>query len=168
MMKNQAKTWGKFVEQKVFDSKLLVQKLQPLRSHQTIATINGSFDLLHAGHMYILYEASKQADILVVALNSDRSVQEYKGKTRPIIPLAERMQMVAALGFVDFVTWFNELTPCQLLEQIQPHVHVNGAEYGEDCVEAQTVKKYGGTLFLVPRIPALSTSQLISRIQTCE
>ncbi len=131
-----------------------------------LATLNGSFDLMHAGHLHIIYEASKQADILIVALNTDRSIQEYKNKDRPIIPLESRLEMMSALEFVDYVTWFDETTPLAILEKIRPHVHVNGAEYGENCIEAETVKKYGGKVHIVPLIPGLSTSMILKKVAT--
>lgn len=131
---------------------------------KTIATLNGSFDLLHAGHLQILYEASQQADLLIVALNSDTSIQQYKGKGRPIISLEYRLQLISALEFVDYVTWFSETTPCVLLEKIQPNVHVNGAEYGPNCIEANVVKAHGGEIYLVDLVPGLSTSKIVEKI----
>jgi D-glycero-beta-D-manno-heptose 1-phosphate adenylyltransferase len=134
---------------------------------KTIATLNGSFDLLHAGHLFILKEAKKQADLLIVMLNSDASIRGYKGSTRPIIPLEYRLELMAALEFVDYVTWFDELDPCAILQKIRPDVHVNGAEYGENCIEAEVVKQMNARLHLVERIPGLSTSQIIGKIKQC-
>lgn len=131
-----------------------------------IVTLNGSFDLLHAGHMQIIYEASLQGDALMVALNSDSSIRAYKGPTRPIIPLQYRMEMMAALEFVDYVTWFDETDPLRILAEIKPDVHVNGAEYGENCIEADIVKKYGGRIHIVNLIPGLSTSSILKKIQS--
>lgn len=132
---------------------------------KTIATLNGSFDLLHAGHLYILFQAKKQADFLIVALNSDDSIRSYKSADRPIVCLQYRLEMIAALGCVDFVTWFEETDPCKFLLKIKPDVHVNGAEYGQNCIEAKTVQSFGGKLHLVDRIPSLSTSSIIEKIQ---
>jgi D-glycero-beta-D-manno-heptose 1-phosphate adenylyltransferase len=147
------------------DLKVVVQDLK--KEEKTIATLNGSFDLLHAGHLHIIYEASQQADILLVALNSDSSIKRYKGSSRPIITLKHRMQMMAALEFVNLVTWFDETTPCNLLEIVKPDVHVNGAEYGQKCIEADTVRKNGGKIHIVELIPGLSTSEVIKKIKTC-
>lgn len=133
----------------------------------TLATVNGSFDLLHAGHLFILHEAAKQADKLLVALNSDRSIKIYKNPNRPIISLPYRLEMIAALACVAYVTYFDETDPRALLAKIKPDVHVNGAEYGENCIEAEVVRSSGGRLHLVKRIPSLSTSEIIERIQTC-
>lgn len=152
--------------EKVIDPKELKNTLAHLRvDGKTIATLNGSFDLLHAGHLFMIYEASKQADILIVALNSDSSIKAYKSLSRPIIPLKERLEMVSALGFVDYVTWFDETDPRALLEVIKPDVHVNGAEYGQNCIEAEVVKKNGGKMYLVPRITGLSTTDLLLKIR---
>lgn len=132
----------------------------------TIATLNGSFDLLHAGHLHMIHQASLQADILIVALNSDGSIKAYKSPLRPIIPLESRLSMMAALEFVDFVTWFDETDPRTLLKKIAPHVHVNGAEYGANCIEAEVVKEGGGEIYIVELIPGLSTSAIIEKIKT--
>ncbi len=120
---------------------------------------------MHAGHLHIIYEASKAADVLIVALNTDRSIRQYKSPDRPLIPLEYRAQMMAALEFVDVVTWFDEVDPRQILSMIKPNVHVNGTEYGENCIEAETVRAFGGEIRIVELIPGLSTSQIIQKIQ---
>lgn len=133
-----------------------------------IATINGSFDLLHAGHLHILREASRQADVLIVGLNSDASVRGYKGASRPIVPEQYRAEMLLALRFVDYVHIFDESDPRAFIEEVRPDVHVNGEEYGADCIEAPTVLKYGGQLRLVNRVPGLSTSDIVRRLREDE
>lgn len=135
---------------------------------KTVASLNGSFDLVHAGHLKIIYEAAEQADILIVALNSDASIKAYKGSLRPIIPLQQRMEMIAALEVVDFVTWFEEENPIEILKIIRPQVHVNGAEYGEECIEAEIVKSLQAKLHLVKRVPSLSTSAIIEKVKQCD
>lgn len=157
--------WENHYKRKCIDPEEIEQRVSEIRKGgNKIATLNGSFDLLHAGHLHMLYEASKAADTLIVALNTDRSIQEYKSCERPIIPLNYRLQMMAALGFVDYVTWFDETNPCKLLAKIKPDVHVNGAEYGENCIEAKTVKKNGGQIKIVSLVPGLSTSQIVKKI----
>lgn len=135
------------------------------REGKTIATLNGSFDLLHAGHLYIIHQASLQAEVLFLLLNTDHSIKQYKSLDRPIIPLEQRLEMVAALEFVDYVSSFDELDPRKVLSKIRPDVHVNCDEYGEDCIEAETVKSYGGKIHLVDRIELLSTSAIIKKIK---
>ena len=157
---------AEWLQKKLIEPDALEERAKALRASKLlIATLNGSFDLLHAGHLYIIHEASKQADRLIVALNSDRSIQQYKGPSRPIVPLRYRLEMMAALEFVDFVTWFEETDPRILLDKIKPDVHVNGIEYGENCIEAEVVKKNGGRIHLVDRIPSLATSNIIDKIR---
>lgn len=131
---------------------------------KTIGTINGSFDLVHAGHLQILFEASRQADIFIVALNSDESIKQYKSPKRPIIPLEYRMQMLSAFYFVDYVTSFDETEPMDILSLIKPDVHSNGSEYGQDCIEREEVEKHGGKIHVVDLIEGLSTSKIIEKI----
>ena len=159
------KLWAQEYKKKLIQPNELEKAVKGIRlSGKKIATLNGSFDLLHAGHLQIIYEASKVADVLIVALNSDSSIKAYKSIDRPIISLEYRLQLVAALEFVDFVTWFEETTPLNLLEVIRPDVHVNGQEYGENCIEASLVKRYGGTIHIVDLIPGLSTTQILKKI----
>lgn len=159
------KKWSEEYLLKTISPDVIALKSAELKNEgKTIATLNGSFDLLHAGHLQIIFEASQLADVLIVALNSDESIRQYKSIHRPIISLEYRLQMLAALEFVSFVTWFSETDPCSLLEKIQPNVHINGAEYGQDCIEAATVKAYGGRIHIVKLIPGLSTSQILKKI----
>jgi D-glycero-beta-D-manno-heptose 1-phosphate adenylyltransferase len=144
---------------------LIHEKVEEIRlTGKSIATLNGSFDLLHAGHLEIIYQASLQADVLIVGLNTDESIKKYKSPKRPIITLEYRKQMMAALEYVDFVTWFSETDPIALLQKIRPDVHVNGAEYGENCIEANVVKEGGGRIHVVQLVPGLSTSAVIEKI----
>lgn len=159
-------SWAAFKQRKIISPPNLPKRIEEIRSDGlTIASLNGSFDLLHAGHLHIIYEASLVADVLIVALNSDRSIQQYKSPTRPIVPLEYRMELMASLEFVDHVTWFEETDPIQILSVIKPDVHVNGSEYGENCIEAPTVKLHGGKIHIVNLKPGLSTSQIIHKIQ---
>ncbi len=125
---------------------------------------------MHPGHLKIIFEASCQADVLIVALNTDRSIQKYKNKKRPIMKLKYRAQMVSSLFFVDYVTCFDEIDPIKILSIIKPDVHVNGKEYGENCIEADIVKKNGGKIHIVDLIDknTLSTTNIIKKIKLCE
>ena len=161
------KVWEKESQKKVVDPNSLEEWVKEIRRQKkTIATLNGTFDLLHAGHLHMIYEAKKQADILIIALNSDSSIRRNKGKKRPIIPLPFRLQMIAALKFVDFVTYFEEEDPRQILSCIRPDVHVNGEEYGENCIEAPIVHSFKGRLHIVKKIVGLSTSEIIKKIKS--
>lgn len=163
------KSFEEYYLKKWIDPSLIREKVDTLKTQgKTIVTLNGSFDLLHAGHLHIIYEASLQGDVLIVALNTDESIQKYKSPKRPIVPLPYRLRMMAALEFVDFVTCFSETDPRAMLEKIRPDVHINGAEYGSDCIEAETVKRHGGKIHIVSLVPGLSTSNLIKKIvETC-
>lgn len=132
---------------------------------KTIATLNGSFDLLHPGHLDMIYQAAKQADILLMLLNTDHSIQIYKSLKRPINPLETRLQQIAALEMVDYVSWFEEPDPRAVLEKIKPNVHVNGSEYGENCIEADVVKRHGGRIQIVQLIAGYSSTNLIEKIR---
>lgn len=157
-----------WLQKKLAHPEKLEEIVQAIRSEKkTIATLNGSFDLMHAGHLYILHQASLQADVLIVLLNSDHSIRAYKHPLRPIIELKYRLQMMAAIEFVDYVSWFEETDPRKILEKIRPDVHVNGAEYGQNCIEAETVKKIGARLHLVDRIDSLATTAVIERVKQC-
>jgi D-beta-D-heptose 7-phosphate kinase/D-beta-D-heptose 1-phosphate adenosyltransferase len=145
---------------------LLAQLAATLRARgKRIVTVNGSFDILHNGHLHILNEARKQGDVLIVGLNSDASVRNYKGATRPIVPERVRAEMLLALRMVDYVHIFEEPNPIAFLRELTPDVHVNGSEYGENCIESETVKRGGGKIHIVDRIPGLSTSRLLDLLQ---
>lgn len=161
--------WNLAYKEKYLPPAELEERARQLRKKGlTLVTLNGSFDLLHAGHLQSIYEASQQGDRLIVALNSDSSIRQYKSSHRPIIPLESRLQMVAALSFVDFVTHFDETDPIALLEKIRPNVHCNGSEYGQNCIEAPCVIRQGGRLHVMELVPGLSTTQIIDRIaETC-
>lgn len=158
--------WSKAYLKKVVPPSELTQKVLEWKTQtHKIVTLNGSFDLLHVGHLHIIFEASQLGDLLIVALNSDSSIKKYKSPGRPLLPLQERLQFMAALSFVDYVTWFEETTPCHILSIIQPHIHVNGMRYGPECIEADIVKKGGGILHLASEIPGFSTTDLITKIK---
>lgn len=158
-------TWKEDSLQKIIAPDAIEKIVSKVRAQaKTIATLNGSFDLMHAGHLHIIYEASKAADVLIVALNTDKSIRQYKSPLRPIIPLEYRLEMMAALSFVDYVTWFDETDPRSLLNKIKPDVHVNGSEYGQNCIEAETVKANGGQVQIVSLVPGLSTSAILKKI----
>ena len=158
-------TFSEAVCEKYIEPSDLEKEVAKLRAQgKSIATLNGSFDLMHAGHLEMIYQASLQADILIVALNTDASIQAYKSPLRPIVPLKYRLQMMAACAMVDYVTWFDETNPIELLKKIKPDVHVNGAEYGKDCIEAPTVNSFGGKVHIVNLVEGLSTTALLKKI----
>jgi len=138
------------------------------REGKTIVTTNGCFDLLHGGHLHILSEAKSQGDVLIVGLNSDRSVRELKGEGRPVHSEEERAEILLSLEWVDFVALFEEPECIPFVRRARPDVHVNDASYGEDCIESEAVREGGGRLHLVKKLPVASTTDLIGRIRALE
>lgn len=133
---------------------------------KTVALANGHFDLLHVGHLRYLKAAAQEADILVVAINDDDSVERLKGRGRPIVPALERGELLAALDPVDYVVVFAGDTPGPLLEDLQPNVHCKGTDYGrpENVPEFEIVAAYGGQTALVGDPKDHATSDLITRV----
>ncbi len=130
-----------------------------------IVFTNGCFDILHAGHVYYLKEARSLGDILIVGLNSDRSIRMIKGDDRPIIPQMERAELLAALECVDYVVVFDEPTPLRLIESIKPDVLVKGDDWKEeDIVGRDIVIGNGGRVVRVPLRKGISTTAIIKRI----
>ena len=126
---------------------------------------NGVFDLLHAGHVRYLRYARSLGDVLIVGLNSDRSVRANKGPGRPITPALERAEILEALTPVDAVVVFDEETPYDLIRTFQPDVLVKGADWAEDAVVGRDIVEHrGGRVIRVPLEPGRSTSAMIQRI----
>lgn len=134
---------------------------------RTIAFANGHFDLLHVGHLRYLRAARAEADRLVVALNDDASVTLLKGAGRPLVPAAERAELLAALAPVDYVIVFSGSTPAPLLAELRPDVHCKGPDYGApECVpEYEIVRAYGGRTALVGDPKDHATTDLIARVR---
>jgi rfaE bifunctional protein nucleotidyltransferase chain/domain len=132
------------------------------RQGKHVVFTNGCFDLLHPGHTRYLAEARKLGDVLVVAVNTDRSVRELKGPGRPIQPEAERAEILAALDSVDYVTFFDELTPQAVIARMLPHILVKGAGWGPDEIVGRAqVEAAGGKVVSLPMVPGYSTSAII-------
>lgn len=131
-----------------------------------IVFTNGCFDLLHVGHLRVLREAKKLGDILIVGLNSDRSVGEMKGAGRPIVSEAERAELIGALEMVDYVTLFDEPDPIPLLREIKPDVLVKGGDWGESgVVGRELVESWGGKVAVVAFLEGHSTTNIIEKIE---
>jgi rfaE bifunctional protein nucleotidyltransferase chain/domain len=131
---------------------------------RTVGLANGHFDLLHVGHVRYLTAAAAEADVLVVAINADDSVARLKGPGRPIVPAAERAELLAALAVVDYVTVFDGDSPAPLLAALRPDVHCKGTDYGapERVPEYEVVRGYGGRTVLVGDPKDHSTTELIA------
>jgi D-beta-D-heptose 7-phosphate kinase/D-beta-D-heptose 1-phosphate adenosyltransferase len=152
-------------EKKIWDRSALAEECGRLRAAgKKIVFTNGCFDLMHAGHATYLQFARAQGDVLAVGLNSDASVQRYKGDQRPIVDEDNRARMMAALECVDYVTRFDEDEPKELIAELQPDVLVKAEDWahyvsGRDIVEAR-----GGRVVLAPMVAGLSTTTLIEKI----
>ncbi len=136
------------------------------RRDQSVVFANGCFDLLHVGHVRYLVGAAAEGDILLVALNSDRSVRRLKGKGRPVFPARERAEIIAALECVDAVVIFDDPSVDRLLEFLRPDVHAKGTDYAPETVpERETVRSYGGRIAIVGDPKDHSTAVLIERLR---
>jgi rfaE bifunctional protein nucleotidyltransferase chain/domain len=131
-----------------------------------IALANGCFDLLHVGHIRYLKGAKENADILIVGLNSDKSVRELKGEGRPCITERERMMMMAAIEYVDYVTLFDEARMDNLLLALKPDFHAKGTDYTEQSVpEKDIVASYGGRVIITGDPKEHSSTDIIEKIR---
>ncbi len=142
------------------------EKLKTQFIGQKIVFTNGCFDILHLGHVHYLAEAKSMGHILVIGLNSDASVKRLKGEERPVNPEYARAMVLAALQVVDYVIIFQEATPYELIQQVNPQVLVKGGDYRIDqVVGADWVVAHGGEVHLINFIDGFSTSQLIEKLK---
>jgi len=133
---------------------------------QRIVFTNGVFDLMHPGHVQYLEAARREGDALIVAVNSDRSVQANKGPSRPILPEVERAELVAALAAVDAVLVFDDATPAAVVRRVQPDVLVKGADWAADAIVGRdTVEARGGRVVRIALAPGHSTSSIVEKIR---
>ncbi len=146
----------------------LVRRLAGERAQgRRIVFTNGCFDVLHRGHTAYLNQAKRLGDVLVVAINSDDSVRRLKGESRPINPAADRAEVLASLGCVDYVTVFSTDTPIPLLERIRPDVYAKGGDYTiETLPESEVVLGYGGEVRLLDYLADYSTTAVVDKIRT--
>jgi rfaE bifunctional protein nucleotidyltransferase chain/domain len=152
----------------VADARELAALLEPTRARGArVALANGCFDVLHVGHVRLLREARGLAELLVVALNSDASARANKGDARPFVPLAERMEIVAALAGVDYVTSFEEPTAAALLARLRPEFHVKGTDWTAETVpERDVVLGYGGRIVIAGDPKRHASSDLVRRLRS--
>ena len=137
------------------------------RLGQRIVFTNGVFDLLHPGHVRYLQAARREGDVLIVGINSDRSVRSNKGPSRPIMPEHERAEVLEALACVDAVVVFDEETPAVIIEALQPDVLVKGADWAADAIVGRdTVEARGGKVVRMPIESGWSTSAIIERARS--
>jgi rfaE bifunctional protein nucleotidyltransferase chain/domain len=133
----------------------------------SVAMTNGCFDLLHPGHVALLEAARREGDVLVVALNSDSSVRALKGEGRPILPEAERAELLLGLEAVDRVVLYEQATPIEVVRALLPDVLVKGADWAaDDIVGRPEVEAAGGRVVRVSLVAGRSTSAIVDRIRT--
>ncbi len=145
-------------------SDLVYRRNQWRQQEQKVVFTNGCYDLLHPGHVRLLEQAKALGDRLVVAINSDASVRGIKGPARPIVPEAERAELVASLQAVDAVTVFDEETPGALLEVLLPDYLVKGADWSHWIAGREIVESAGGTVRALPLEPSLSTTDIVKLV----
>ena len=150
----------------VTEAELLEVVARERNAGRKIAFANGVFDVLHVGHVRYLQDASRVADVLVVAVNSDESVRQIKGEGRPLMPEGERAEIVSAIRGVAYVTIFRESSPARLLQALKPDFQCKGTDYTEDSVpEAEIVRAYGGRVVIVGDPKDHSTTDLLDRMK---
>ena len=136
-------------------------------SGKNMVFTNGCFDLLHRGHVHMLREAKACGDLLIVGINSDRSVKMIKGPDRPVLPEEDRIELIAALEMVDYVILFDEPDPYQTIEALKPGVLVKGGDWSMDnIIGSDIVKREGGRVAIIPYLRGLSTTEIIERIRS--
>lgn len=155
------------IPEKIFTIEQIVKKLSQLRLHnKKIVFTNGVFDILHQGHIYSLSQAAKEADFLIVGLNSDSSVKRLKGETRPINNQDSRALLLASLVMVDAVVIFEEDTPLEMIKSIMPDVLVKGGDYTiEQIAGAKEVIANGGKVVINPILENFSTTGIIEQLK---
>lgn len=159
------------MQSKVLPYKKVREKVARARKGgKVIVATNGCFDILHVGHVRNFASAKKLGDILVVGVNSDASVRENKGPTRPIVPARERAEVVAGLESVDYVFIFSGKTPFSWIKDLKPDIHVKGG--GADVrmhpdfpEQERIIASYGGKLVLLKHVSGKSTSNIVRKIQ---
>jgi D-beta-D-heptose 7-phosphate kinase/D-beta-D-heptose 1-phosphate adenosyltransferase len=135
------------------------------RQGKTVVFTNGCFDVLHRGHVYCLNKARSLGDVLIVGLNSDSSVRKLKGEKRPILPQADRAEILAALEMVDYVLIFKEETPQKVISALVPDILVKGGDYGKsEIVGSDVVESGGGRVVRVKTLPGKSTRNIVKKI----
>jgi len=155
------------IQLKIYSSKEIVFQVNRMKLlSKSIVFTNGCFDILHPGHIASLSDAAREGDFLVVGLNADASARRLKGEGRPVMDQQSRALMLASLIMVDAVVIFDEDTPLELIQLIQPDVLVKGGDYSiEQIVGAREVMAAGGRVVINPLLPGFSTTGIIGKIQ---
>jgi len=152
---------------KILTKNSLVRTVCRLRSEgKSVAFTNGTFDILHLGHVTYLQKARQAADVLIVGVNTDRSVKTYKDPGRPVNPEQDRIRVLTALACVDYAILFNDPTPIKLIRTIRPDVLVKGADWAiKDIVGAKEVMSWGGRVKRIPLVKGRSSTRVIKLLK---
>lgn len=154
----------------------MVKKIQKLENlvkireqlkHQgrKVVFTNGCFDLLHAGHIHLFKEAKKLGDVLLVAVNDDASVRKIKGSSRPIFSLQHRVEVLEAVEYIDYLTFFSEETPQKIIASLLPDVLIKGGDWKiQEVVGRKEVEQAGGKVVVIPYLKGHSSSAIIDKI----
>jgi len=158
---------SQIIDSNILEKDELAQIVAQLRqAKKTIIATNGCFDILHVGHLWLLNQAKALGDILIVGINSDRSVRELKGLERPIVNEKDRAQVIANLKAVDYVSVFDEANAVELLKILQPDIYVKGGDYNlKNLPEADPVLRKGGKVHFIEFMPRKSSTSLIDKIK---
>ena len=150
-------------------SELTAIAAQARAKGQIVVFTNGCFDLLHRGHVHTLRQAKATGDMLIVAVNSDRSVRTIKTPQRPILPETDRLELIAAMEMVDYVILFDEPDPYNLIAAIKPQVLAKGGDWSSDnIIGADIVEAAGGRVVVIPYLKGFSTTEIIERIRNSD
>lgn len=145
---------------------LLIERQRLRTEGKKLVFTNGVFDILHVGHVRYLQQARNLGDALVVAVNSDRSVRELKGESRPLMNESDRAEILAALECVDLVTIFDDISPRSLIAELLPDVLVKGGDYALDQIHGrEEVEAAGGRVVSLPFVEGVSTTAIIERLK---
>jgi D-beta-D-heptose 7-phosphate kinase/D-beta-D-heptose 1-phosphate adenosyltransferase len=136
------------------------------REGKTTVFTNGCFDVLHSGHIHLFKQAKDCGDILIVAVNDDLSVRNLKGSSRPVFPLDERLEVLEAVNFIDYLISFSEPTPRELIQALLPDVLVKGGDWDlDEVVGREEVEEIGGKVVIIPYLPGRSSSEILGKIK---
>jgi len=149
------------IDNKITSKNITIENFHNLSFQgKTVVFTNGCFDVFHNGHIYLLKEAKKLGDVLIVGLNSDESIKANKGIERPINKLQYRINVLISLIFVDYIIVFNETTPLELIKNIKPDILVKGDDYDINNVVG---KDYAKSVVFIKKIPEISSTRIISQ-----
>jgi rfaE bifunctional protein nucleotidyltransferase chain/domain len=134
---------------------------------KVVVFTNGCFDLLHRGHVHLLREAKALGDILIVAINSDKSVKSIKGPTRPVLSETDRLDLIAAMEMVDYLVLFDQPDPTLIISALAPDILVKGGDWpAEEVIGANIVRNRGGKVVSIPYLQGFSTTKIIEKIRS--